>query len=45
MINTKYFNSNLLSIDKLSYKNTDAVVNIKYIMMEGINNEELQKKY
>ena len=38
MTNIKGFNPNLLSVDKISYKNTDAVVyNIKYIMMEREN--------
>ena len=45
MTNIKNVNSNLLSIDKLSYKNTDAVVyNIKYIMMESINNQNIDSK-
>ena len=42
MINIKNFNPNLLSIDEISYKNTDAVVyNIKYIMIESINNQNI----
>ena len=40
MTNIKIFDPNLLSINKISYKNTDAVVcNIKYIIMESINNQ------
>ena len=35
-------NPNFLSVDKISYKNTDAVVyNIKYIMRESINNQSI----
>ena len=42
MTNIKNFDPNLLSIKKISYKNTDAIVcNIKYIMMEGINNQNI----
>ena len=37
--------SNLLSINKISYKNTDAVMyNIKYIMMESINNQNIHSE-
>ena len=42
MTNIKNFDPNLLSIKKISYKNTDAIVcNIKYIMMESINNQNI----
>ena len=42
MINIKNVDTNLLSITKISYKNTDAVVyNIKFIMMESINNQNI----
>ena len=45
MANIKNYNPNLLSIDKISYKNTDAVVyNIKYIMMESINNQNIDSE-
>ena len=45
MINTKNFNPNLLSIDKISYKNADAVVySIKYIMMERISNQNIDSE-
>ena len=38
MINMKSVDPNLLNINKISYKNTDAVIhNIKYIMMESID--------
>ena len=42
MINIKIFNPNLLNIKKISNKYTDAVVyNIKYIMMESINKQNI----
>ena len=42
MILLKNFNPNLLSIDKISYKNTDAVISsIKYVMMENITNQNI----
>ena len=42
MTNIKNFDPNLLSINKISYKNTDAVVySTKYIMMEGINKQNI----
>ena len=42
MTNVKNFNANLLNINKISYKNADAVVcNIKYIMMESFNNQNI----
>ena len=45
MTNIKNFNPNLLRKDKISYKNTDPVVhNIKYIMMESINNQNIDSK-
>ena len=41
----KNFDPNLLSVDKISYKNTDAIVyNIKYIMMESINNQNMNSE-
>ena len=44
MINIKNFNPNLLSIEKI-FKNTDAVVyNIKYIIMESINNQNIDSE-
>ena len=37
MTNIKSFKPNLLSVNKISYKNTDAVVyNIKYIIMKSM---------
>ena len=45
MIKIKKFNPNLLSIDKISYKNYDAVVySIKYLMMESINNQKIDSE-
>ena len=45
MINIKNFNPNLLNIDKISYKNTDAVVySIKYIIMASVDNENVDSK-
>ena len=45
MINIKCFNPNLLSIDKISYTNTDVVVHsIKYIMIGSINNQNIDIK-
>ena len=45
MINIKNFDTNLLNVDKISYKNTDAFVySIKYIMMESIDNEKIDSK-
>ena len=42
MINVKNVDPHLLSINKISYNITDAVVyNIKYIMMESINNQNI----
>ena len=42
MTNIKNFDPNLLSINKISYKSTDAVVySTKYIMMEGINKQNI----
>ena len=38
IVNTKHFDPNLLSIDKISFNSTDAVIyNIKYIAMKSIN--------
>ena len=37
--------TNIMSIDKISYKNTDAVVyNINYIMMESVNNQSVDSE-
>ena len=45
MTNIKNLNPNLLSINKISYKNTDAVVyNIKYIMVDIINNQNIDSE-
>ena len=45
MVNTKNFNPNLLSINKIYYKNTNAFVyNIKCIMMESIRNQNIDSK-
>ena len=42
MINIKYFDSSLLNIDKISFKNTDAVIyNIKYITVESLDHENI----
>ena len=41
----KKVDPNLLSINKTSYKNTDVVIyNIKYIMMESINNQNIKSE-
>ena len=40
MINIKNFDTNLLSIDKISFKNTDAVIyKIKHITTESLGHE------
>ena len=45
MINIKNFDPNLPSINKISYKNTDAVVySIRYIMMESIKNQNIDSE-
>ena len=45
MINIKTFDPNLLSINKMSYKNTVAdVYNIKYIITESINNQNIDSE-
>ena len=45
MINIKNFNPNFLCINKISYKNTDAVVySIKYIMMESIHYQNIDSE-
>ena len=45
MTNIKKFDPNLLSINKISYKNADAVVyNITCIMMESINNKNIDSE-
>ena len=45
MINIKNVDPNLLSINKISYKNIDAVVySIKYTMMQSINNQNIHSE-
>ena len=45
MINIKHFHPNLLDIDKISFKSTDAVVyNIKYITMKNLDNENIDSE-
>ena len=45
MINIRNFIPNLLSINKVSSKNIDAVVySIKYILMESINNQNIDSE-
>ena len=40
MINIKYFDRNLLNIDKISFESTDTVIyKIRYIAMKSIDNE------
>ena len=42
MINIKNVDPNLLTIDKIRFKNTDVVVyNIKYIMKQSIDNKNI----
>ena len=42
MTNIKNFDSNLLSIDKISFKNPDAVIcNIKYITMKSLDHDNI----
>ena len=42
MINIKNFNPSLLSIDKLLFKSTDAVIyHIEYIIMKSLDNENI----
>ena len=42
MINIKYFDPNLLIIDKISFKNSDTVIySIKYITMKSLDNENI----
>ena len=42
MINIKNFGPSLLSIDKISFKSTDAVIyHIKYITMKSLDNENI----
>ena len=41
-INIKTFDPNLLSIDKISFKNADGVIyNTKYITMKSLNSENI----
>ena len=45
MTNIEDFDPNLLSIDKIAYKNTDAVAySIKCIMMGSINNQNIDSE-
>ena len=45
MIRIKKFDPDVLSINKISYKNTVAdVYNIKYIIMESINNQNIDSE-
>ena len=42
-ISTKNFDLNLLSIDKLSFKNADgAIYNTKYITMQSLESENIE---
>ena len=44
-INIKNFDPNLLSVDKISFKSTDAVIyNIKYIAMKSLDNENIDRE-
>ena len=45
MINIKNLDQILLSIDKISFKSTDAVIyNIKYTTVESINHVKIDSK-
>ena len=45
MINIKSIDPNLLSITKISSKNTDVVIcSIKYTMMESIDNQNIDNE-
>ena len=45
MINIKKFDSNLLRIDKISFKSTDAVVyNTKYTTMKNLDSENIDSE-
>ena len=45
MFNIKNFRPNLLSIDKISNKNNDAVIcNTKYTIMENLDHENLDSE-
>ena len=45
MINIRNFDPNLLSIDKISYKNTDAVIyNTKYFTMKSLDHENIDSE-
>ena len=45
MINIKNFDSNLLSIDKISFKSIDAVIhNIRYITLKSLNHVNIDSK-
>ena len=45
MINIKNFDSNLLNIEKTSFKSTDAVIyNIQYITMESLDHVNIDSE-
>ena len=45
MINIENFGSNLLNVDKISFKNTDTVIyNIECIMMESIDYQNIDSE-
>ena len=45
MIDIKTFDSNLLNIDKIPYKSTDAVnYNIRYITMKSLDHVNIDSK-
>ena len=45
MINTKNFDPNLLIIDKISFKSTDAVIyHTKYITMKSLDSENIDSE-
>ena len=45
MINVKNFNPNLLSIDQISFKSTDAIIyHIKYITIKSLDNENIDSE-
>ena len=45
MINIKNFDPGLLSIDKLSFKSTDAVIyHIEYIRIKSVDNENIDSE-
>ena len=45
MINIRNFDPNLLSIDKISFKNTDTVIhNIEYITMKSLDHDNIDSE-